>query len=102
MWEIAMDVEKIFGEVLKQNRNAQSLSQEELAHLSDLDRTYISMLERGKRQPSLKTIFLLASTLNILPSEIMIKVESLIVSRKLIFRISSSLSTRAFIVSPLK
>lgn len=73
-----MDVEKIFGEVLKQIRNAQSLSQEELAHLSDLDRTYISMLERGKRQPSLKTIFMLASALNTLPSEMMIKVEKVL------------------------
>lgn len=73
-----MDVEKIFGEVLKQNRNAQSLSQEELAHLSDLDRTYISMLERGKRQPSLKTIFMLASALNTLPSDMMIIVEKLL------------------------
>ncbi len=73
-----MDVEKIFGEVLKQNRNAQSLSQEELAYLSDLDRTYISMLERGKRQPSLKTIFMLASALKTLPSEMMIKVEKVL------------------------
>lgn len=78
MWDIVMEIERAFGEVLKRERNNKSLSQEELAHLSDLDRTYISMLERGKRQPSLKTIFMLASTLDILPSEIMIKVEGLL------------------------
>jgi len=78
MWEIGMEIEKAFGVILKQERNNKSLSQEELAYLSDLDRTYISMLERGKRQPSLKTIFMLASTLDILPSEIMIKIEELL------------------------
>jgi transcriptional regulator with XRE-family HTH domain len=78
---MAMDIERAFGEVLRQERKNKSLSQEELAHFSDLDRTYISMLERGKRQPSLKTIFMLASTLNTLPSEIMVKVESLLNKR---------------------
>lgn len=73
-----MQIERAFGKILKKERNNKSLSQEELAYLSDLDRTYISLLERGKRQPSLKTIFMLASTLDILPSEIMIKVEDLL------------------------
>ncbi|WP_373295361.1 helix-turn-helix domain-containing protein [Thalassotalea profundi] len=35
------------------------------------DRTYISMLERGKRQPTLKTIFTLCDKLNCSPSEMM-------------------------------
>jgi len=78
MWDIGMEIEKAFGEVLKRERNNKSFSQEELAHLSDLDRTYISMLERGKRQPSLKTIFMLASALNTLPSDMMINVEKLL------------------------
>lgn len=78
MWDIGMQIERAFGKILKKERNNKSLSQEELAYLSDLDRTYISLLERGKRQPSLKTIFMLASTLDILPSEIMIKVEDLL------------------------
>lgn len=73
-----MQIERAFGEILKRERNNKSLSQEELAYLSDLDRTYISMLERGKRQPSLKTIFMLASTLDILPSEIIVEVENLL------------------------
>lgn len=78
MWDIGMQIERAFGEILKRERNNKSLSQEELAYLSDLDRTYISMLERGKRQPSLKTIFMLASTLDILPSEIIVEVENLL------------------------
>lgn len=73
-----MKIEQAFGEILKQERINKSLSQEELAYRSYLDRTYISMLERAKRQPSLKAIFLLASGLEILPSDIIIKVESLL------------------------
>lgn len=73
-----MEIEKAFGVVLKLERNQQSLSQEELAHICNLDRTYISMLERGIRQPSLKTIFALSSALNLLASEMIGKVEKLL------------------------
>ena len=70
-----MEIEKAFGMVLKLERMQKSFSQEELAHICDLDRTYISMLERGKRQPSLKTIFKLSFALNLLASEMLMKVE---------------------------
>lgn len=73
-----MEIEKAFGVVLKSERNQQLLSQEELAHICNLDRTYISMLERGIRQPSLKTIFTLSSALNLLASEMVSKVEKLL------------------------
>lgn len=70
-----MEIDKAFGEVLKQIRVHNSISQEELAYLSNLDRTFISMLERGKRQPSLKTIFVLADALETLPSQLISEVE---------------------------
>lgn len=73
-----MEIVQTFGVVLKLERNNKSLSQEELAHISDLDRTYISMLERGKRQPSLKTIFTLSSALDLTASEMISKVEKLL------------------------
>lgn len=73
-----MDIEKAFGEILKRERTKKSLSQEELAYLSDLDRTFISMLERGKRQPSLKTIFVLTSALGIRPSQMLHDIEELL------------------------
>lgn len=72
---IVMEIDKAFGEVLKQIRVHNSISQEELAYLSNLDRTFISMLERGKRQPSLKTIFVLADALETLPSQLISEVE---------------------------
>ena len=58
-----------FGEVLRNIRSAKGLSQETLAKKSLLDRTYISLLERGLRQPSLKTIFDLSLPLDISPAE---------------------------------
>lgn len=71
------NLEQTFGEVLKVLRNKKELSQEELADLAELDRTYISLLERGLRQPTLSTIFSLAKALGVSPSEFISKVQRL-------------------------
>ncbi|MBP7509518.1 MAG: helix-turn-helix transcriptional regulator, partial [Prolixibacteraceae bacterium] len=42
----------------------------------DLDRTYISLLERGLRQPTLTTIFKISSALKIRPSKLIEIIES--------------------------
>lgn len=55
----------IFGKNLKLLRTQQNISQEEFADKTKLDRTYISGLERGKRNPSFLTLIKLAQTLNI-------------------------------------
>jgi transcriptional regulator with XRE-family HTH domain len=57
-------IEKIFGQVLRKHRAINKLSQEKLSQECGLDRSYISLLERGLRQPSLTTILLLSKTLN--------------------------------------
>lgn len=54
-----------FGSTLRKVRKAKGLSQEALAVLSGLDRTYISGLERGRRNPTLKIIGQLAATLDV-------------------------------------
>jgi len=54
-----------FGKNLKEARNLKGISQEELALSLEFDRTYISMLERGKRNPSLFTIHKIAHFLDI-------------------------------------
>lgn len=63
------------GKVLKELRIAKKSSQEEISARSSLDRTYISMLERNIKQPTITTIFLLASALEIQPSEFVKKIE---------------------------
>ena len=66
---------EIFGSVLREMRIENHISQEKLAEYCDLDRTYISLLERGLRQPTITTIFKLAKALNISPSGLIEKVE---------------------------
>lgn len=63
-------VEKIFGQVLLEQRRSKNLTQEDLAIKSDLDRTYISLIERGMRQPTITTLFRLSTALEIFPEEI--------------------------------
>jgi transcriptional regulator with XRE-family HTH domain len=70
-------IEELFGNVLKQLRNEKGISQEELGFESGYHRTYISMLERGKKSPSLRTIFQLAKALNVEPSNIMERLQTM-------------------------
>ena len=68
-------LEQTFGQILRDLRKERKISQELLAEYADLDRTYISLLERGLRQPSLDTLFKISKALNILPSELIKKLE---------------------------
>lgn len=76
-----MTLEKAFGIVLVESRKKANLSQEALAHECGLDRTYISLLERGRRQPTLKTLFLISSALQLTPSDVISQVESILFDR---------------------
>lgn len=58
---------QIFGETLKQQRKVAGFSQEKLALDCGLSSYYIVLLEQGKRQPSMTTLFKLASSLKINP-----------------------------------
>lgn len=69
------ELEKAFGEVLRKLRVEQNLSQDKLAELSHLDRTYISLLERGLRTPTISTLFSISNALNSSPSRIIKLVE---------------------------
>lgn len=62
-----MDICQKFGRNVYMFRTKKGLSQEKLAELSDLHRTYISAVERGTRSISLKNIEKIASALEIPP-----------------------------------
>lgn len=62
-----MELETAFSLALKSRRKSAGLSQEQLALAADLDRTYVSLLERGLRQPSLRSIFQLSKALSVEP-----------------------------------
>jgi transcriptional regulator with XRE-family HTH domain len=63
-------VGKAFGAALRRTRRQKGLSQEEVAYRADINRTYMSMLERGKRTPTLTIIFLLADVLEVSPGQL--------------------------------
>jgi DNA-binding XRE family transcriptional regulator len=70
-----VNLEKIFGKVLQEIRQKKGISQESLGFESGYHRTYISILERGKKSPSLTTIFDLAKALEVAPSYILHQIE---------------------------
>lgn len=63
-----MSIAIVFGHILQEKRQEKGLSQEQLAQLCSLDRTYISLLERGLRQPTLNSLFSISKGLGISPS----------------------------------
>ncbi|WP_170316025.1 helix-turn-helix domain-containing protein [Microvirga calopogonii] len=62
---------RILGQNLRKAREALQLSQEELAHEIDIDRTYISGIERGVRNPSLDVIAKIAQRLKTTPAALL-------------------------------
>lgn len=70
-----MTIEAAFGEVIRELRKLKRLSQEDVSYESGLDRSFISLLETGRQQPSLVTIFQLAKALGVSPAQIITSVE---------------------------
>ena len=66
------DILKQFGRRVRELRHEIGLSQEEFASRCGLDRTYISSLERGHRNVSLKNIAAIALALNVTMSELLL------------------------------
>ena len=60
-----MDIKLLVGKRVKELRNNLGISQEELADLTDLDRTYITSVECGKRNISIVNIEKLAKALKV-------------------------------------
>ena len=60
-----------FGKRLREIRLKKKLSQGDVARILAVNRTYISGLERGVRNPSLLTIQKIAKALNISPKELL-------------------------------
>ncbi len=59
-----MDIRKKFGKRVRKFRLEKDLSQEELAHEADSNRTYISDVERGTRNPSIVVVERIAKALD--------------------------------------
>ena len=66
-------VKKAFGRALREVRKRRGLSQLDVSTASDLDRAYLSELERGLKNPSLETIFRLADAMSVPATELIKK-----------------------------
>lgn len=62
------------SDALKSIRIKTQMSQEDLAHACELDRTYISGIERKTRNPTIKTIGKIIPSLNITEQEFLLTV----------------------------
>ncbi|MEO9805864.1 MAG: helix-turn-helix transcriptional regulator [Reichenbachiella sp.] len=70
------EIKQRFANVLVRLRKEKGISQQNLATLCDLERAYISRLERALVQPSLTTIVKIADALKVNPSFIVSEFES--------------------------
>lgn len=66
----------IFGEVLRRYRSTLNVSQEELAFRAGVDRTFVSRIERGIRQPTITTLIGLGLALGVSAAELVREVEA--------------------------
>ena len=69
-----------FGQVLRKHRLAAGWSQEQLGLESGVQRNFISLIETGQNQPTITTIFKLATALEIRPSKLVSEAEKLVSS----------------------
>jgi len=68
---MAMDLPKILGRNVRAARLQRGLSQEALALEAEMKRSYVSDLERGTRNPSVKAIARLARVLGVSPRDLL-------------------------------
>lgn len=67
----------MLGRVLREKREAAGLTQEQLAFAADVHRTYVSMLERGIKSPTVDVLFRICDALDVQASEVIAEVERL-------------------------
>jgi transcriptional regulator with XRE-family HTH domain len=66
-----MDVVALFGKNVRALRDEAGLSQEELAFRAGMKRTYLSDLERGTRNPNVRSLGRLAAALGVPPHQLL-------------------------------
>lgn len=69
------------GKVIRERRESVNITQERLAELTDFDRTYISLVERGKRNLSILNLQVIATALNQKVSDLLKEAERATQSR---------------------
>lgn len=70
------NINKAISKVIIKNRQENSLSQEKLAELVGIHRTYVSQIERGLKSPTLQVLFKLSIAFNISASKLIEEIEA--------------------------
>jgi transcriptional regulator with XRE-family HTH domain len=70
-----------FGQVLRSLRREAGLSREQLSLGAGVERNFVSLIERGINQPTIRVIFKLAAALHVSPSQIISRVEQYVDSQ---------------------
>jgi len=68
-----MDVVQLLGENVRLHRKLRGMTQEELALEAGMERSYVSDLERGQRNPSVRALGRLAEALKIPPNLLLLE-----------------------------
>lgn len=71
----ASNIGSIFGEILRRYRSERNISQEELAFRAGVDRTFVSRLERGIKQPTITTLIGIGLALGVSSADLVREVE---------------------------
>ncbi len=64
-----------FGRAVRKRRKQLQLTQDDLGERCEMDRTYISGIERGRRNPTIQVIWLLAEGLEMSPGDLIKEAE---------------------------
>lgn len=73
-----MNHNQAFGKALREQRLQAKKTQDTLAFDAGLDRTFISLLELGRRSPTLDSMVALSQALGVQVSTLMIRMEELL------------------------
>jgi len=66
---------RAFGAAVRAQRERMRLSQEEFGFRAGLDRTYVSRVERGVRNPTLRVLIVVSRALGVRPSTLLRRAE---------------------------
>lgn len=66
-----MDLVQLLGRNMRRLRRERGLSQEQLAHDADMKRSYVSDMERGTRNPSVRALGRIAQALKVPPTALL-------------------------------
>ncbi|WP_075174714.1 helix-turn-helix domain-containing protein [Acinetobacter indicus] len=60
-----------FGQLVRKHRKERNMSQEQLALLCNMDRSYLGRIERGEVNPTLEKIYEISDALNVSASDLL-------------------------------